>query len=183
MDVVRHGLSKVRTLGANHPRSTPLKGLERKAREGNNGDTESLPRFRPPCGVKPYSCSSDGLYCDGLSTSCEFVLGFRLGRLVEEIGRPSYGGEYASYIVTPALLPAHSWREGTPHSDGGGAYARSPTSRGLGPQGTAPPSMAASWGRLVTSPSSCSVGLVFFHRRGTLWVVLWRVQWSASLYT
>ena len=89
----------------------------------------------------------------------------------------------ASYIVTPALLPAHSWREGIPHSDGGGAYARSPTSRGLGPQGTTSPSMAASWGRLVTSPSSCSIVLVLFHQRGMLWAVLWQAQRLASLYT
>ena len=52
--------------------------------------------------------------------------------------------------------------------NGGNAYAHPPTSRGLGPQGTAPPSMAASWGRLVMSPLSCSVGMVFFHKEGRL---------------
>ena len=58
----------------------------------SNGDTGSLPRFRPPCGVKPYSCLSDGLHCDGYNTRFELVLGFRLGRLVEEVVRPFYGG-------------------------------------------------------------------------------------------
>ena len=71
----------------------PLEGLERKLAKHVNGDRGSLPMFRPPCGVKPYSCLSDGLHCCRYSTRCELVLEFRLGRLEDEIGRPFYEGE------------------------------------------------------------------------------------------
>ena len=71
----------------------PLEGLGRKLVKHDNGDTWSLPRFMPPCGVKLYSCLSDVLHCCRYSTICELVLEFRLGRLESEIGRPFYGGE------------------------------------------------------------------------------------------
>ena len=43
-------------------------------------DTESLPRFRPPCGVIPYSCLSDGLHwtkntVQGRACCCLCLLG------------------------------------------------------------------------------------------------------------
>ena len=41
--------------------ATPLERPGEKLAKHGNGDTESLPRFRPPCGVIPYSCLSDGL--------------------------------------------------------------------------------------------------------------------------
>ena len=57
---------------------------------GNDSRFLALPAgFRPPCGVKPYFCLSDGLHCGGYSTRCELVLGFSLGRLEEELAVPS----------------------------------------------------------------------------------------------
>ena len=54
---------------------------------------------------------------------------------------------------------------------------------GPGLKGTAPPPMTSWWGRLVTLPSSCSVDLVFIHRRGKLWAALLGVQLPPALYT
>ena len=66
----------------------PLESLERKLAKQGNGDTVSIPRLRPPCGVKPYSCLSDGLHCYSYSTRCELVLWIRLGRLPNELAIP-----------------------------------------------------------------------------------------------
>ena len=76
---------KVRTLRARGLLATPLERPSEILTMHDNGDTECLPRFRPPCGVKPYSCLSDGLHCGSYSTSCELVLWIRLGRLESEL--------------------------------------------------------------------------------------------------
>ena len=67
--VERHStLEKVRTLGAREHSLHFSIGLVRNLAKHCNGDTESLPRFRPPCGVTPYSCFSDRLHCVGYNT-------------------------------------------------------------------------------------------------------------------
>ena len=56
--------------GSQHLSRGPVRHLMKHS----NGDTESLPRFRPPCGVTPYSCLSNQLHCAGYSTSVELEL-------------------------------------------------------------------------------------------------------------
>ena len=71
-------------------------------------DTESLPRFRPPCGVTPYSCLSDGL-CLLIWYKDELVV----ARILPKGLVPTMAEcPYLQRPDTPSLL---IWREGKPH--------------------------------------------------------------------
>ena len=143
--VLRQGtLKKVRTLGARERLATLLERPGETPRETQQwGHREFFPRFRPPCGVIPYSCLSDGLHCVSYSTRRELVLKTRPRREVAVCVLVLLR-EAMDLLLQPPGSPSLLIRwEGKPHWP---CVWRPNTVfilHGLGPQGTTPPSLAA----------------------------------------
>ena len=101
---------KARTLGAREHSLHLSRGLVRELAKHGNGDTGSLPRFRPPCGVTPYSCLSGRLHCVGYSTRVSSSSGVCYRR-----SSPSPRLRASLYRAARSSFPAHYSQEVIPH--------------------------------------------------------------------